>query len=103
MQMVGVRAKALRLLAAGGVVAAVMLPTAAMAQDVSTYGSGNTPPPSNPTQDTGSKAVEATGAQSQDSLPFTGGDVVGLALIGAGAVLGGTALVRQGRKGTAEV
>jgi hypothetical protein len=29
--------------------------------------------------------------------------VVGLALIGAGAVLGGTALVRQGRKGTAEV
>jgi hypothetical protein len=36
-------------------------------------------------------------------LPFTGGDVVGLALIGAGAVAGGVALVRSGRKRVAEV
>ncbi|HEY5015011.1 MAG TPA: hypothetical protein VIK61_20160 [Acidimicrobiia bacterium] len=32
------------------------------------------------------------------SLPFTGGDVVGLSLIGIGAVAGGTALVRSGRR-----
>src|SRR4051794_13433010 len=103
MQMVGMRAKALRLLAAGGVVAAVMLPGAAMAQDVTTYGGGHTPPPSNPGNGNGSHETGSTGAQSQESLPFTGGDVVGLVLIGTGAILGGTALVRQGRKGTAEV
>jgi hypothetical protein len=36
-------------------------------------------------------------------LPFTGGDVVGLALIGVGAVAGGTALARSGRRRGAEV
>jgi hypothetical protein len=103
MQKFGVRAKALRLLAAGGVVAAVMLPGAAMAQDVSSYGGGKTPPPSNPGSGNGSQETGSTGTQSSESLPFTGGDVVGLVLIGAGAILGGTALVRQGRKGVAEV
>jgi hypothetical protein len=103
MEKVGMRAKALRLLAAGGVVAAVMLPTAAMAQDVSSYGGGNTPPSSTPGNGNGSQHVGSTGTTNQESLPFTGGDVVGLVLIGTGALLGGTALVRQGRKGTAEV
>ena len=98
MQKVGMRAKALRLLAAGGVVAAVMLPGAAMAQDVSSYGGGKTPPPSNPGSGNGSHETGSTGTQSSGSLPFTGGDVVGLVLIGTGAILGGTALVRQGRR-----
>ncbi len=103
MEKVGMRAKALRLLAAGGVAAAVMLPGAAMAQEVSTYGGGNTPPPSTAGSGNGSQGVGSTGTESSGSLPFTGGDVVGLVLIGAGAVLGGTALVRQGRKGVAGV
>jgi hypothetical protein len=42
----------------------------------------------------------AVSAQSSNdgSLPFTGGDVVGLSLIGIGALAGGTALVRSGRR-----
>ena len=103
MQMVGMRAKALRLLAAGGVMAAVMLPGAAMAQDVSGYGGGNDHPGSS-SGTPGSQETESTGAQSSGgSLPFTGGDVVGLALIGAGAVVGGTMLVKSGRKKAVEV
>jgi hypothetical protein len=103
MEMVSMRVKALRLLAASGVVAAVMLPTAAMAQEVGTYGGGNNPPPSVP-DSPGSSETGSTGvSNTTGSLPFTGGDVVGLALIGAGAVVGGTALVKSGRKKAAEV
>jgi hypothetical protein len=103
MQMVGMRAKALRLLAASGVVAAVMLPGAAMAQDVGAYGGGNNHPGGS-SGAPGSNATGATGASNPGgSLPFTGGDVVGLALIGVGALVGGTALVKSGRKKVAEV
>jgi hypothetical protein len=102
MATVGMRAKALRLLAAGGVAAAVMLPGAAMAQDVASYGGGNSHNGSaggNP----GSSETGSQGATNSGSLPFTGGDVVGLALIGAGAIVGGTALARSGRRRSAEV
>ena len=103
MQKVGKRAKVLRLVAAGGVAAAVMLPSAAMAQDVSTYGGGGKSPTEGG-QGTGSGEPGSTATNnSGDALPFTGGDVVGLALIGAGAVAGGVALVRSGRKRVAEV
>jgi hypothetical protein len=50
----------------------------------------------------GSSQTGSAGATTPDggSLPFTGGDVVGLALIGIGAVAGGTALARSGRRRT---
>jgi hypothetical protein len=91
------RAKALRLLAAGGVMAAVMVPTAAMAQDVTSYGGGN----NHPGSAGGGPGSSQSGSESSNpsgELPFTGGDVVGLALIGAGAIIGGTALARSGRR-----
>src|SRR4051812_46871007 len=100
MQKVGMRATALRLVAAGGVMAAVMLPTAAMAQGVTTYGGGNNHA-GGAGGGPGSSQSGSDGASNPSgSLPFTGGDVVGLALIGAGAVIGGTALVRSGRRAT---
>jgi hypothetical protein len=103
MQKVGMRAQALRLLVAGGVAAAVMLPGAAMAQDVGAYGGGDNHPGGS-SGGPGSSETGSTGTTSPGgSLPFTGGDVVGLALIGAGALVGGTALVKSGRKKVAEV
>ena len=96
----GMRAKALRLVAAGGVAAAVMLPGAAMAQTGCPYGSGECNPPntSGGNPGSGNSATGSEGSDSGGSLPLTGGDVVGLALIGAGAVVGGTALARSGRR-----
>jgi len=54
------------------------------------------PTPSNPTppSDPGAQ-VEANTATKSASLPFTGGDVAGLAAIGAGAVLAGAVVVRR--------
>src|SRR5690349_23094587 len=94
----GLRAKALRLVAAGGIAAAVMLPTAAFAQETAgcPYGSGicggtHSGGSGNGSQQTGSAGTGSTGG----SLPFTGGDAVGLGLIGLGAVAGGVALTRS--------
>jgi hypothetical protein len=51
------------------------------------------------TSDPGSGASGTTSTSSSGStLPFTGGDIAGLALIGAGAVGVGYVLVRQGRR-----
>jgi LPXTG-motif cell wall-anchored protein len=100
------RAKALRLLAVSGVAAAVMLPGAAMAQDVTSYGGGNTDSGGQggtPGSDDASTTNNDDNESSGGSLPLTGGDAVGLALIGAGAVLGGAALARSGRRRVAEV
>jgi hypothetical protein len=91
-----VRTRILRIAAAGGIVAgAAMLPTSAFAADCNNYGGGSC--------GTESTAVIPTtavkhGASSGGTLPFTGGDVVGLSLIGIGALAGGTALVRSGRR-----
>src|SRR5258707_1990737 len=93
--MTTIRTRILRFAAAGGSVAGVaMLPVRAFA-DCNNYGGGNCGSASSaPTQ---TSAVSA--ATSNDgSLPFTGGDVVGLSLIGIGALAGGTALVRSGRR-----
>jgi hypothetical protein len=104
MKKVGMRATALRLVAAGGLAAAVMLPGAAFAQAGCPYGSGDCKPPATPpeepVQETG--GVQGAPAAEGDTLPFTGGDVVGLALIGAGAIVGGAALARSGRRKHAE-
>jgi LPXTG-motif cell wall-anchored protein len=50
-----------------------------------------------PGDDPGDELGEET-TQASGSLPVTGGDVVGIALIGAGAVAAGTLLVRRTRK-----
>lgn len=42
-----------------------------------------------------------TPAAHADPLPFTGGDVVGLSLIGVGAILAGSFLARARKRATA--
>jgi hypothetical protein len=106
MKKVGMRATALRLVAAGGLAAAVMLPGAAFAQTGCPYGSGDCKPPATPPappEEGNEGGLQAAPPAEGDTLPFTGGDVVGLALIGAGAVVGGAALARSGRRKQAEV
>jgi len=97
------RAKALRLLAVGGILVGVsMVPAIAYADggDVNSYGGGGNNPVVS--SDPGSTAKAADPATS-DSLPITGGDVIGLALIGAGALVGGAVLVRGGRRKTVSI
>ena len=96
--MTTIRTRILRFAAAGGIIAGVaMLPGHAFAS--CSYGSGNCGGGSSvPTPTT---AVSAQ-TSNDGSLPFTGGDVVGLSLIGIGAVAGGTALVRSGRRKAVE-
>jgi len=98
-----IRTRILRFAAAGGIVAgaAMAVPVHAFA-DCNNYGGGkcggvtSVPTPTTPTTN-----VSAAASSPGSSLPFTGGDVVGLSLIGIGAVAGGTALVRSGRRKTA--
>lgn len=90
-----IRTRTLRLLAVGGLLGAVWLPSAASAQDVGVYGNGNAGGGGGVSP--GGSQVTPTGGGG-GALPFTGGDVVGLALIGLGAVTGGTVLARSGRR-----
>jgi cyanophycinase-like exopeptidase len=91
------RSRILRMAAAGGIIAgAAMLPAYAYAAgDCPNYGGGNCGAESTAVVPT--TAVKAN-TSNEGTLPFTGGDVVGLSLIGIGAVAGGTALVRSGRR-----
>jgi len=89
-----VRSKALRLLGVAGVVLVTSIPGAAFAEGVGTYGGGNNNGGSGGSQGSTDPGPSDTGAD----LPFTGGDVIGLALIGAGAVAGGAALSRTRRR-----
>jgi hypothetical protein len=94
--MTTIRTRILRFAAAGGIVAgAAMLPVRAFA-DCNNYGGGKCGSESSAPTPTTKVSAESTSPTS--SLPFTGGDVVGLSLIGIGAVAGGTALVRSGRR-----
>jgi hypothetical protein len=94
------RTRILRMAAAGGIIAgAAMLPVYAYASECNNYGGGNCGTESTvvvPT--TAGKTAVKHGTSNQGTLPFTGGDVVGLSLVGIGAVAGGTALVRSGRR-----
>jgi hypothetical protein len=92
-----IRNRILRLAAAGGIVAgaAIAMPVHAFA-DCNNYGGGKCGGASSVPTPTTKVSAESTSPAS--SLPFTGGDVVGLSLIGIGAVAGGTALVRSGRR-----
>jgi hypothetical protein len=90
------RIRILRMAAAGGIVAgAAMLPSVNAFAECNNYGGGSCG-----TENTSVVPTTKVSADTSNdgSLPFTGGDVVGLSLIGIGAVAGGTALVRSGRR-----
>lgn len=80
-----------RLLAVGGITAAAMIPAAAAH---ATYGQ-----PGGNGGGSGDPGSSSSGQGSgSGTLPFTGGDVVGITLIGAGLAAGGTVLVRTNRR-----
>ena len=83
--------RALRVAAAGGIVLGVLAPTAAFA---ATYPSGD---PGDPPADPGSQ-VAANTTTNSSTLPFTGSDVAGMAVIGAGAALAGVVMVRHSKR-----
>ncbi|MGZ4735504.1 MAG: hypothetical protein ACXV8R_07855 [Acidimicrobiia bacterium] len=70
--------------------------TAAAAAD---YPNGGTPPSVSPNQ-AGTTVEAKTVTQSTGTLPFTGGDVAGLAAIGAATAGVGFVLVRRSRRTT---
>jgi hypothetical protein len=88
----------LRRLAGASVFAAATVLTAGVAV-AAPYPSGGQPPTvSNASASAGTKVEAKTATSRPSTLPFTGGDVAGLAAIGAGAVIGGTVLVRRSRR-----
>ena len=94
------RTRILRMAAAGGIIAgAAVLPAQAFAE-CNNYGGGSCGTEGTAVVPTTKVSAETS---NDGSLPFTGGDVVGLSLIGIGAVAGGTALVRSGRRKAAGV
>jgi hypothetical protein len=82
--------RALRVAAAGGIVLGVLAPTAAFAADYPNGGGGSTVEPSS--------QVAANTATNSSTLPFTGTDAAGMAVIGAGAALAGVVMVRHSRR-----
>jgi hypothetical protein len=85
--------RALKVAAASGIALAALVPaSAAFAAD---YPGGTTvTPPSDP----GSQVAANTATNSASTLPFTGSDAAGLAVIGAGAALAGVVMVRHSKK-----
>jgi hypothetical protein len=82
--------RALRVAAAGGIVLGVLAPTAAFAADYPNGGNGGGTDPAS--------TVKANTASNSSSLPFTGSDAAGMAVIGAGAALAGVVMVRHSRR-----
>jgi hypothetical protein len=79
-----------RLVGTSVVVAATVIPAGtALAADYPNGGDSSA--------DVGGTTAQNSSANAS-TLPFTGGDVAGLALIGAGAALAGTVLVRKSRR-----
>ena len=78
------------LLRQAGSCSACSAPTAAFAADYPAGGGGSTV---NPTSQ-----VKANTATNSSSLPFTGTDAAGMAVIGAGAALAGVVMVRHSRR-----
>jgi hypothetical protein len=93
------RARLLPLLAVGAITVGISLPAIAGAQeypgptDTTVPASSTTVAPEGSTVPTTDPAPNATA-----TLPFTGGDVVGLLTIGLGALGGGYALMRSGAR-----
>ena len=84
-----------RLVGTSVVVLATVVPAGVAA--AADYPSGNPPAVS---ANSGSNVRAATTTRTS-TLPFTGGDVAGLALIGAGAAIAGTVMVRRSRRAAA--
>ena len=83
-----------RLVGTSVVVLATVVPAGVAA--AADYPSGNPPAVS---ANSGSNVRATTTTTTRTStLPFTGGDVAGLALIGAGAAIAGTVMVRRSRR-----
>ena len=82
--------RALRVAAASGIVLGTLVPAAAAF--------GAPYPDGGNTQVDPNTQVQGAQATKSSSLPFTGGDVTGLALIGVGAVGVGAVFVRQSRR-----
>jgi uncharacterized surface anchored protein len=83
-----------RIVGSSIVVAATVLPAGiAAAADYP-----NPPPPSVAPNTGTTTQVEAASTTKPSTLPFTGGDVAGLAVIGAGAAIAGTVMVRRSKR-----
>lgn len=82
-----------RIIGSSIVVAATVLPAGvAAAADYPNPPSPSVSPKQTTTQ------VKAATATKPSTLPFTGGDVAGLAVIGAGAAIAGTVMVRRSKR-----
>ena len=81
-----------RVVGASVVVMATVVPAGVAA--AADYPGGS---PASVTPDSGSN-VSPANSTNPSTLPFTGGDVAGLAVIGVGAVLAGTVIVRRSRR-----
>lgn len=86
-----------RKMLAGAAISTMLLLPAAPAVAQTNTGYVGTPPPSIQSFDQG-RPTEVAGVQVERNLAVTGGDVVGLAVLGAGAVGLGFALKRAGRR-----
>ena len=85
------KTKLLRVLAVGGIAAAAIVPATAAG---AVYGQ-----PGGHSGGSGDPGSTSSGDPSgSGTLPFTGGDVVGITLLGAGLAAGGTVLVRMNRR-----
>jgi hypothetical protein len=82
--------RALGVAAASGIALSVLAPSAAFAAD---YPNGG-----DPGDPTNVAANTASNSNSSSSLPFTGADAAGMAVIGAGAALAGVVMVRHSRR-----
>ena len=89
--------RALRLAAVSGIALGVLAPTAAHATPC--YPNSCDVVPNTETKDPADPAkVQARTVTKAATLPFTGGDAAGLAVIGVGAVAAGAVFVRQSRR-----
>ncbi|HZR15603.1 MAG TPA: hypothetical protein VFC33_20385 [Acidimicrobiia bacterium] len=87
-----------RLLVCGLAVVGLVLSGASVAS-AATYPNGGTPPTTAQVEARTAVAPATVPSSAPSSgLPFTGGDVAGLASIGAGAIVLGAFLTRRGRR-----
>lgn len=82
--------RALKVVAASGIVLGALAPAAAFAAPY--------PEPTVPTTAAAAGSQVAGATASRSTLPLTGGDLTGLALIGVGAALAGVVMVRHSRR-----
>jgi hypothetical protein len=85
-----------RFLGAAAIVAGVLAPTAAVAQD---YPPGSNTPTATTVAGNRAGNTQTTSTASRgSSLPFTGGEIAALTLVGAGVAGAGVVLVGLGRR-----